>query len=87
MNLEIQNPELLQRVNTQIRRRHLQGAEELIERALDALDRESPSPMSPPATPKNLVELFAPLRGMFTDEEIDTLFSRNRSTSRPLDLT
>lgn len=35
----------------------------------------------------NLVELFAPLRGMFTDEEVDTLFSRNPYTARPLDLT
>lgn len=87
MNLEIRNPELVQRVNAQIRRRHLHGADDLIERALDALDRESPPPMSSPAAPKNLVEISTPLRGMFTDEEIDTLFSRDRSTSRPLDLT
>jgi hypothetical protein len=31
------------------------------------------------------VELFAPLRGQFTDEEVDTLFSRSRSTACPLD--
>ena len=38
------------------------------------------------AKAKNLVELFEPIRGLLTDEEIDTLFSRNKSTSRPLDL-
>jgi hypothetical protein len=88
MNLEIQKPALLQRVNAQIQSRHLHDADELIEQALDALDEKSPAPAAAPsAEPKNLVDLFAPLRGQFTDEEVDTLFSRNRSTSRPLDLT
>jgi hypothetical protein len=50
------------------------------------LDIEPPNVRLPSAEPKNLVELFAPLRGQFTDEEVDTLFSRNRSTARPLDL-
>jgi hypothetical protein len=85
MNLEIHKPELVQRVNAQIQSRHLHDADELIEQALDALDEKSPAPASP-AEPKNLVELFAPLRGLFTDEEVDTLFSRNRSTARPIDL-
>ena len=87
MNLELHNLQLVQRVTEQIHRRHLQGADELIERALDALDRESPALTSSSVTAKNLVELSTPLRGLFTDEEVDTLFSRNRSTSRPLDLT
>lgn len=39
-----------------------------------------------PAEPSNLVELFRPLRGLLTDEEVDILFTRNPSTSRPLDL-
>ena len=34
---------------------------------------------------KNLVELFAPLRGLFEDGELD--FSRNPSTGRPIDLS
>ena len=87
MNLEIHKPELVQRVNAQIQSRHLHDADELIEQALDALDEKSATPAAPSAEPKNLVELFAPLRGQFTDEEVDTLFSRNRSTARPLDLT
>lgn len=34
----------------------------------------------------NLMELFEPVRGLLTDEEVDTLFIRNPSTGRPLDL-
>jgi hypothetical protein len=44
-----------------------------------------PSDAAPVA--KNMVELFAPVRGLLTDEEIDHLFSRNPSTSRPVDLS
>ncbi|HMC60796.1 MAG TPA: hypothetical protein VKJ01_16520 [Candidatus Solibacter sp.] len=35
----------------------------------------------------NLVELFEPVRGLLTDEEIDVVFSRNSSTGRPVDLS
>ncbi len=60
------------------------GADELLAKALDTLDEKAPAPMaaSPLAEPKDLVELFAPLRRQFTDDEVDTLFSRNRSTAR-----
>jgi len=34
----------------------------------------------------NLIELFEPIRGLLTDEEVDTLFSRNPSAGRPVDL-
>jgi hypothetical protein len=34
----------------------------------------------------NLMELFEPIRGLLTDEEVDTLFSRNPSIGRPVDL-
>jgi len=33
----------------------------------------------------NLVDLFKPIRGLLTDEEVDTLFRRNPSTGRPAD--
>jgi Arc/MetJ-type ribon-helix-helix transcriptional regulator len=74
-------------VNAQIQSGHFHDADELLEKALDALEEKAPAPPAPSAEPKNLVELFAPLRGQFTDEEVDTLFSRNRSTTRPLDFT
>ena len=74
MNLEIHEPELVQRVNAQIQSRQLHNADELIEKALDALDEKSPAPA------KDIEELFAPLRGLNLD------FSRNPSTGRPVDL-
>jgi plasmid stability protein len=43
-------------------------------------------PAAHPAPPaKDMVELFAPVRGLFADGELD--FSRNPSTSRPIDLS
>lgn len=41
MNLEIHNPELAQRVSAHIQAGQFHDADELIEKALDALDRQS----------------------------------------------
>lgn len=41
MNLEIQKPELAHRLQAQIRSGHFQDSDELIERALDALDAQA----------------------------------------------
>jgi hypothetical protein len=38
------------------------------------------------AKASNLMELFEPIRGLLTDEEVDTLFSRNPSAGRLVDL-
>ena len=86
MNLEIRKQELVQRVNEQIQSRRLHDADELLERALDALDEKSPAPASAAerrrvAGRKSLVEVFAPLRGLNLD------FTRNKSTGRPVDLS
>src|ERR1017187_4833136 len=43
MNLEIHNPELLQRVNAHIQTGHFHDADELLEKALDALDERAPA--------------------------------------------
>ena len=43
-----------------------------------------PAPTKAPA--KDMVELFEPIRGLLTDEEVDRLFSRNPSPARPVDL-
>ncbi len=86
MNLEIHNPELVQRVNAQIQSGHFHDADELLEKALDALEGKTRPAASPAAERrraagrKSLVEVFAPLRGMNLD------FSRNQSPSRPVDL-
>ena len=41
MNLEINKPELVQRVQAQIQSGHFHDADELIEKALDALDEQA----------------------------------------------
>jgi hypothetical protein len=41
---------------------------------------------APAAQPANLMDLFEPMRGLLTDEEVDTLFARNPSTGRSVDL-
>jgi hypothetical protein len=38
-----------------------------------------------PRTAANLVEASKAVRGLLTDEEVDTLFRRNPSNSRPAD--
>jgi hypothetical protein len=45
------------------------------------------APVSPTRQAANLVELSEPVRGLLTDGEIDTIFSRNPSTSRLIDLS
>jgi Arc/MetJ-type ribon-helix-helix transcriptional regulator len=85
MNLEIHKPELVQRLNAQIQSGHFHDMDEFIEKALDALEGQTPAPVSAverrrAAGRKSLVEVFAPLRGMNLD------LSRNKSASRPVDL-
>lgn len=38
-------------------------------------------------TGQDLVDVCAKVRGVLTDGEVDTLFARNRSLSRPVDLS
>jgi Arc/MetJ-type ribon-helix-helix transcriptional regulator len=86
MNLEIHKPELVERLNAWIESGHFHDADELIEKALDALEGKAPAAASSAADRrraagrKSLVEVFAPLRGMNLD------FSRSKSAGRPVDL-
>ena len=89
MNLEIHKPELVQRVNAHIPTGHFHDADELLEKALDALDERAPVSMSPaeparPRTGQDLIDACARVRGLLTDEEVDTIFSRNKSSARPV---
>jgi Arc/MetJ-type ribon-helix-helix transcriptional regulator len=79
MNLEIHKPELAQRVNAHIRTGRFHDADELLEKALDALDEKSPPPVTPHGS---LHEFFmnSPLRGANLDLE------RVRDYPRALDL-
>jgi hypothetical protein len=85
MNLEIHKPALADRLLAHIQTGHFQDADELIEKALDALDEKATVSTPParrrPAGRKSLLEVFAPLRGMNLD------FSRDQSSGRPVDFS
>jgi len=50
MNLEIHKPELVQRVNAHIQNGRFPDADEVLEKALDALDEQATAAASPTAT-------------------------------------
>jgi hypothetical protein len=64
----------------------IHSVEEFLDSAIATLPQPE-SPGSRAAQAANLVELFEPIRGLLTDVEVDTLFIRNPSTGRPVDLT
>ncbi len=83
MILEIQKPETAALIDWHLQNGDFRDLDDLLTRALAGLRK---SPVShPDVQSMNLVELFAPVRGLFADGELD--FSRNPSTSRPLDLS
>jgi len=59
----------------------------LLEGAVHVRPAEEDNAPSRAAEAKDLVELSARVRGLLTDNEIDTLFARNPSLSRPIDLS
>jgi len=52
----------------------------------EIVTREASSVEGASGTGEELLDIAAPVRGLLTDEEIDTLFARNRSASRSIDL-
>jgi hypothetical protein len=73
MNFEIHKPELVQRVQAQIMTGHFHDIDELIEKALDALDALDEKAAAPSVIPRggSLHEFFmnSPLRGANLDLE------------------
>jgi hypothetical protein len=60
----------------------------LLEGAVHPVSAGPPSRPTPERrTGQSLIDAFADVRGLFTDEEIDRMFSRNPSTARPVDLS
>jgi hypothetical protein len=51
----------------------------------EAAQGSAPASLIAPA--KNLLELSEPVRGLLTDEEINSIFEANTSTARPFDLS
>jgi hypothetical protein len=78
MTIQITRPEVEDLINQRLQSGAFKDAEDVILQALQSSTPTTPLPDVPPA--KNIVELFAPLRGLNLD------FSRNPSTGRPVDL-
>lgn len=84
MNLEIHKRELMERVNARIQSGQFHHTDELIEKALDALDGKMSAPTSTAerrraAGRKSLAQLFAesPLKGLDIDFERDLDYGRD----------
>lgn len=50
-----------------------------------AREAHVPSEPAPHRTGQDWIDACAKVQGLLTDEEVDTLFSRNRSFARPVD--
>jgi hypothetical protein len=64
----------------------IRSAEELIDSAIAQLPSSSTKKLAE-RTGQSLIDVCAEVRGLLTDEEVDTLFARNRMPSRPIDLS
>lgn len=87
MTITIQRPEIEALIQERLQKGSFRDAEDVVFHALVAF--ETLSMFGESATDaNNLVELFEPVRGLLTDEEIDAMFRRDCSLSRPdLDLS
>jgi Arc/MetJ-type ribon-helix-helix transcriptional regulator len=79
MNLEIHKPELVQRLNAHIRTGRFHDADELLEKALHALDEKSSQLVTPQGSLHEFL-MNSPLRGANLDLE------RVRDRPRAVDL-
>ena len=78
MNIQITRPEVEALINQRLQSGAFTDAEDVILQALQSSPPTTPLPHAPPM--KDIVELFAPLRGLNLD------FSRNPSTGRRVEL-
>lgn len=90
MNLTVDlGPEIERNLLVQARARGISLADfakEVLTQAAGSVQREGQGATTPGQQAENLYELFTPIRGLLTDEEIDQYFARTRASSRPVDL-
>ena len=82
-------PETERLVREEILNGHFQSADEVIRAGVEALREKYVSATTttePASQSSSLYDLFAPVRGLLTDDEIDQIFTRDPSPSRPVDL-
>ena len=87
MTLEISRPETEARIQRFLQSGQFHDLDELLSKALDALPEPAATVETPPErrTGQWLIDASAKVRGLLTDEEVDTLFRRNPSFARPVD--
>ena len=90
MTIEISAPETEALIERHLRSGRFHDIDELLRKALGSLE-EQPSVEAEAAPPERrkgqvLIDAFADVRGLLTDEEIDRMFARNPSPARPVDL-
>jgi hypothetical protein len=86
MNIEIHQPDIEVLIKQHMASGAFRDIDELLAKALGSL-KEPGTLVAPSVQSKSLVDLFEPVRGLLTDDEVDTLFSRNPSLSRTVDLS
>jgi hypothetical protein len=64
----------------------------LLEDAVNPISNQQAAATAEPTQPERrtgqtLIDAFAEIRGLLTDEEIDRMFTRNPSGARPVDLS
>ncbi len=88
MTLEITRPETEARIQRHLQSGQFHDLDDLLTKALDALPGPETAATPPERrTGQALIDGFAVIRGLLSDEEIDRMFSRNPSTARPVDLS
>jgi hypothetical protein len=88
MTLEITRPETEARIQRHLQSGQFNDLDDLLTKALDALpEPEAAATPCERRTGQALIDAFAEIRGLLSDEEIDRMFSRNPSTARPVDLS
>jgi hypothetical protein len=78
MTIDIHQPEIEALILQRLESGEFQDVEDVLLHALRASE-------TPARTGQELIDACAKVSGILTDEEIDTLFSRNPSGSRPVD--
>jgi tetrahydromethanopterin S-methyltransferase subunit D len=61
--------------------------EEAVHPVAAPLSASAEATASGPVTGQAIIDAFAEIRGLLTDEEIDRMFTRSPSTARPVDLS
>jgi hypothetical protein len=84
MTLEITRPETKARIQRYLQTGQFHDLDELLTKALDALPEPETAPTAR-RTGQELIDACAKVRGLLTDEEVDTLFRRNPSSARLVD--